>query len=194
MKHMIIDGISCEFENARNILEVAQRNGIEIPNLCYCENLSIYGGCRMEKPPESTFPLVYTVCGKIKRNAGFFHEEDVVPNLMTQFGIDETQAEFVAEIKLRNINREYILKRVAETDELEKEIADLEDVVSSRRRIRAIIIAELKDVIKKYPSPRRTGLVYDAAPGEAAAEDETEDYHGARRGDPFWQGVPQPHH
>ena len=105
------------------------------------------------------------------------HEEDVVPNLMTQFGIDETQAEFVAEIKLRNINREYILKRVAETDELEKEIADLEDVVSSRRRIRAIIIAELKDVIKKYPSPRRTGLVYGAAPGEAAAEDETEDYH-----------------
>ena len=48
MKHMIIDGISCEFENARNILEVAQRNGIEIPNLCYCENLSIYGGCRMD--------------------------------------------------------------------------------------------------------------------------------------------------
>lgn len=47
MKHMIIDGVSCEFENARNVLEVAQKNGIDIPNLCYCENLSIYGGCRM---------------------------------------------------------------------------------------------------------------------------------------------------
>jgi DNA gyrase subunit A len=105
------------------------------------------------------------------------HEADVVPNLMMGFGIDEIQAEFVAEIKLRNINREYIMKRVAETEELERDIADLEDTVGSRRRIRAIIIAELKDIIKKYPSPRKTGLVYADEVEETAEEDETEDYH-----------------
>ncbi len=103
-------------------------------------------------------------------------EADVVPNLMIGFGIDEVQADFVAEIKLRNINREYILKRVAETEELAKDIADLEDILGSKRRIRAIIADELKAVMKKYPSPRRTGVVYareiedfDDAP--AAAED-----------------------
>ncbi len=87
-------------------------------------------------------------------------EAEVVPNLMIGFGIDQIQAEFVAEIKLRNINREYILKRVAETEDLAKEIADLEDILKSRRRIRTIISDELKAVMKKYPSPRRTGLVY----------------------------------
>ncbi len=87
-------------------------------------------------------------------------EADVVPNLMIGFGIDESQAEFVAEIKLRNINREYILKRVAETEELAKDIADLEDTLKNKRRIRSIIADELKAVMKKYPSPRRTGLVY----------------------------------
>lgn len=105
------------------------------------------------------------------------HEEDVVPNLMTDFGIDEIQAEFVAEIKLRNINREYILKRVAETGELEKDIADLENIVASKRRIKDIIIGELREVVKKYPSPRRTGLVYEDDLGDVAEEDETEDYH-----------------
>jgi DNA gyrase subunit A len=108
---------------------------------------------------------------------GTEHEEDVVPNLMTSFGIDEIQAEFVAEIKLRNINREYILKRVAETEELERDIADLEETVSSRRRIRAIMIQELRDVIKKYPTPRKTGIVYDDGADEYTEEDETEDYH-----------------
>ena len=103
-------------------------------------------------------------------------EADVVPNLMIGFGIDEVQAEFVAEIKLRNINREYIIKRVAETDELAKEIADLEDTLGSRRRIRSIIIDELKNVIKKYPSPRRTTLVYAGEIEEYSEEAAVEDY------------------
>ena len=103
-------------------------------------------------------------------------EADVVPNLMIGFGIDQVQAEFVAEIKLRNINREYILKRVAETEELARDIADLEDTLKSKRRIRSIIADELKAVMKKYPSPRRTGIVYareieDFDEGPAAAED-----------------------
>ena len=104
-------------------------------------------------------------------------ESEVVPNLMTGFGIDEIQAEFVAEIKLRNINREYIMKRVSDTEALEKEIADLEDIVGSRRRIKGIIISELKDIIKKYPTPRRTGLVYSDEIEEFTEEDTTEDYH-----------------
>ena len=76
-------------------------------------------------------------------------ESDVVPNLMIGFGIDQVQAEYVAEIKLRNINREYILKRTEETDELEREIAELEDTLASRRKLRAIIISELQQVMKK---------------------------------------------
>ena len=87
-------------------------------------------------------------------------EAEVIPNLMMGFGIDRVQAEYVAEIKLRNINREYILKRVSETEELEKAIAELEDVLKSRRKIKSIIINELKQIIKKYPSPRKTGIVY----------------------------------
>ncbi len=103
-------------------------------------------------------------------------EADVVPNLMIGFGIDEVQAEFVAEIKLRNINREYILKRVAETEELAKEIADLEETLSSRRRIKSIISDELKQVIKKYPSPRRTAIVYAGEVEEFTEDAAAEDY------------------
>ena len=103
-------------------------------------------------------------------------EADVIPNLMIGFGIDEVQAEYVAEIKLRNINREYILKRVEETSALEKEIAELEDTLASRRRIRAIITDELRTVAKKYAQPRKTGLVFaDEAP-EAEEEEPVEDY------------------
>ncbi len=87
-------------------------------------------------------------------------ESEVVPNLMIGFGIDQIQAEYVAEIKLRNINREYILKRTQETAALAAEIQDLEDTLSSKRRLRSIITDELRSVMKKYPSPRRTGLVY----------------------------------
>ena len=90
-------------------------------------------------------------------------EEDaeVVPNLMIGFGIDEVQAEYVADIKLRNINKEYILKRTRETEDLEKEIADLQDLVDSPGRIKKTIVAELAAVKKKYALPRKTGLLYD---------------------------------
>ena len=87
-------------------------------------------------------------------------ESDVVPNLMEGFGIDKVQAEYVAEIKLRNINREYILKRTSETEALEDEIAGLEDTLSSRRKIQNVIVTELRRVIKQYPSPRKTGIVF----------------------------------
>ena len=102
-------------------------------------------------------------------------EEDaeVIPNLMIGFGIDEVQAEYVAEIKLRNINKEYILKRIEETSTLEEEISDLQDIVNKPERIKAIIIAELEGVKKKYALPRRTEIVYEhqiAAEPEAAEE------------------------
>ena len=87
------------------------------------------------------------------------NEDDVIPNLMVGFGIDEIQAEYVAEIKLRNINREYILKRVSETDELQKEIARLEETLKSKTKLQAIIVSELNTVAKKYGQPRRTMLL-----------------------------------
>ena len=103
-------------------------------------------------------------------------ESEVIPNLMMGFGIDRIQAEFVAEIKLRNINREYILKRVSETEELEKAIAELEDTLKSRRKIKSIIISELRAIIKKYPSPRKTGIVYASEIEEFEETDTVEDY------------------
>ena len=103
-------------------------------------------------------------------------EADVVPNLMIGFGIDQVQAEYVAEIKLRNINREYILKRVEETASLESEIEDLEDTLARPSRIRKIIVSELEDVRKKYAEPRRTGILYDYAEDADAEEDAIEDY------------------
>ena len=103
-------------------------------------------------------------------------EADVVPNLMIGFGIDQIQAEYVAEIKLRNINREYILKRVEETASLEAEIEDLEDTLARPSRIRKIIITELEDVRKKYAEPRRTGIVYDFVEDAEVEDDPVEDY------------------
>jgi len=106
-------------------------------------------------------------------------EEDaeVIPNLMIGFGIDQVQAEYVADIRLRNINKEYILKRTQEVDALEEEIADLEDTVNSPKRIRKIIMDELAEVKKKYAVPRRTDIVYDhEAEAAAVEEDETPDY------------------
>ena len=103
-------------------------------------------------------------------------EAEVVPNLMIGFGIDERQADYVAEIKLRNINREYILKRTEETGELEREIEDLEDTLKSNRRINAIIVKELKEVIKKYGAERRTKIVYEDEIETFDEEEHTEDY------------------
>ncbi len=106
-------------------------------------------------------------------------EEDaeVIPNLMIGFGIDQLQAEYVADIRLRNINKEYILKRTQEVDALQEEIADLEDTVNSPKRIQKIIVDELTEVRKKYAQPRRTEIVYDHMDEPAmAVEDETPDY------------------
>jgi len=100
-------------------------------------------------------------------------ESEVVPNLMIGFGIDEIQANFVAEIKLRNINKEYILKQLKAVDELEQEIADLTATLKSARKLKSLIIKELQDVAKKYGQPRKTEIVYHTE--EEAAEDEQED-------------------
>ncbi len=104
-------------------------------------------------------------------------DSEVVPNLMIGFGIDQTQAEYVADIRLRNINKEYILKRTQEVDALEAEIADLEDIVGSPKRIQKIIVSELQRVKKEYAVPRRTEIVYDHQITEVLEEvDETPDY------------------
>ena len=105
-------------------------------------------------------------------------EEDaeVVPNLMIGFGIDQVQAEFVADIKLRNINKEYILKRTRETEDLEQEIADLQDLVDSPGRIKKTIVAELGAVKKKYAVPRKTGLLYDHAEEAGEEGEDVPDY------------------
>ena len=103
-------------------------------------------------------------------------ETEVVPNLMVGFGIDEIQADYVAEIKLRHLNREYILKRTAETEDLEKAIAELEDILGSDRKIKNIIISELKEVSKKYGQPRKTQFYYKTDIEEIDIEDDILDY------------------
>ena len=102
-------------------------------------------------------------------------DAEVIPNLMIGFGIDQVQAEYVAEIKLRNINKEFLLNRIQETDSLEKEIAELEDLLGSERKIRSVICKELEQVAKKYGQDRKTGLVYDHEIAEPE-EEETPDY------------------
>ena len=103
-------------------------------------------------------------------------ESDVVPNLMIGFGIDQVQAEYVAEIKLRNINKEYILKRVEETSALQDEIEDLEDILARPARVKKIIVTELEDVRRKYAEPRRTGIVYGHEVEEYTEETTVDDY------------------
>ena len=103
-------------------------------------------------------------------------EREVVPNLMIGFGIDETQAEFVAEIRLRQLNREYILKRTDEIGELEKDIAEMESTLQSRRKIRSVITSELRQVIKKYSQPRKSILIFPSDEPQEAEEDNTPDY------------------
>ncbi|NMB30536.1 MAG: topoisomerase IV, partial [Clostridiales bacterium] len=103
-------------------------------------------------------------------------EKEVVPNLMIEFGIDEIQAEFVAEIRLRHLNREYILKRTNEIDELVKEIAEMEGILASKRKVKAIIIAELKETAKKFGKSRKTKLDYEAVEMEEEAQEEIPDY------------------
>ncbi len=103
-------------------------------------------------------------------------EAEVVPNLMIGFGIDKIQAEFVAEIKLRNINKEYILKRTEEIDHLEDEIEELEDILRSERKIRNIIIKELDAIAEKYGAERKTGLIFGSEVDEDEEEEAIPDY------------------
>ena len=103
-------------------------------------------------------------------------ETEVVPNLMIGFGIDEIQAEYVAEIKLRHLNREYILKRIKDIEVLEDEIADLEKTLSSKTRMKKIIIAELENVMNKYDNGRRSEILYDVPEDEADTESDIPDY------------------
>ena len=104
------------------------------------------------------------------------NEEDVVPNLMIGFGIDEIQAEYVAEIKLRNINKQYILRRIEEVDKLKADIAEMEDILNDKKKIRKIIIAELRDVIKNYAQPRKTMFYFKSDIEEDESIDDTPDY------------------
>lgn len=103
-------------------------------------------------------------------------EADVVPNLMVGFGIDEVQAEYVAEIRLRNINREYILRRTAEIEGLERDIATLEATLNNRRKLRSVLIDELTRINRQFPMPRRSSIVYaDEIPDETEEEPVPED-------------------
>ncbi len=103
-------------------------------------------------------------------------EKEVVPNLMIGFGIDEVQAEYVAEIKLRHLNREYILNRTAEISSLEEEIAKMDEILSDIKKINKVIISELKDVVKKYSKPRTSLIVYDLPDENESPEDDIPDY------------------
>ena len=99
-------------------------------------------------------------------------ESEVVPNLMIGFGIDEVQANFVAEIKLRNINKEYILKQTKATGDLEKEIAELQSILDSRRKLQNLIVKELQQVADKFGQPRKTEIIYEAAQIQPEEEEE----------------------
>lgn len=103
-------------------------------------------------------------------------ESEVVPNLMIGFGIDKIQAEYVAEIKLRHLNREYILKRTKDIADLRKNIADMEDILSSKARIKKIIVKELETVVEKYNKPRRTEIIYAAEEQDETEIEEIPDY------------------
>ncbi|MCH5325231.1 MAG: topoisomerase IV [Eubacterium sp.] len=103
-------------------------------------------------------------------------ENEVVPNLMIGFGIDEVQAEYVADIRLRNINKAYILKRIEEIETLKSDIEDMEEILGSERRIKQIIIKELKEIAEKYGKPRKSQFIYNAEEYEEEQEEEIPDY------------------
>lgn len=103
-------------------------------------------------------------------------DAEVVPNLMIGFGIDEQQAEYIAEIKLRNINKEHILKRLQETEALESEIGRLEDLLNSRNKIQKLIISELEAIIKRYPTRRKTSIIHERDVEEYDETEQIEDY------------------
>lgn len=104
------------------------------------------------------------------------HDDEVVPNLMIGFGIDEVQAEYIANIRLRHLNREYILKRLEEIEELEKEIAELESVLADRKKQHRLIIDDMKRIKKQYPSERKSELVYEDEHEDYTETEQIEDY------------------
>ncbi len=104
------------------------------------------------------------------------HDDEVVPNLMIGFGVDETQAEYIANIKLRHLNREYILKRLEDIENLQKEIADLEAILSSKAKQNRIIVNDLKRIKKQYPSERKSELVYENEVEIVSNDEHIEDY------------------
>ena len=104
------------------------------------------------------------------------HDDEVVPNLMIGFGVDQTQAEYIADIKLRHLNREYILRRLEDVEKLEQEIVELESILGDRKKLNKIIIEDLKRVKKTYPCQRRSELVYDQDDAVIMPEDHVEDY------------------
>lgn len=103
-------------------------------------------------------------------------ESEVIPNLMIGFGIDEVQAEYVAEIKLRHLNREYILKRIKDVEQLEAEIEDLEATLASKGKMKKIIVKELQDVMSKYGTERKSEIIYNAQIDDEVEEEIIEDY------------------
>ncbi len=103
-------------------------------------------------------------------------EAEVVPNLMIGFGIDEIQAEYVAEIRLRHLNREYILKRTEEIEQLKRDILEMEEILGDPKKVRAIIVSELREVAKKYGQPRKSLLIYEEEAHQEAYEEEIPDY------------------
>lgn len=103
-------------------------------------------------------------------------EKDVVPNLMIGFGIDESQAEYVAEIKLRHLNREYILRRLSDIESLESDIVEMQDILDNKSKVHAIIIKELEEVIKKYAKPRKTAIIKLSEEDIQDPEPEISDY------------------
>lgn len=107
---------------------------------------------------------------------GTEEDAEVVPNLMIGFGIDEPQADFIAEIKLRNINKEHILKRLAEVEQLEREIARLKDILSDRSKVRNLMIADLEGVIKRFPTTRHTAIVHEHEVERYDESENIEDY------------------
>ncbi len=108
---------------------------------------------------------------------GTEEEALVIPNLMNGFQIDEVQADFIAEIKLRNLNKEYILNRVSEVDDLVKEIAELKDIYGNESKIKKIIQKQLKEIVKKFGQPRRTELIHEEHVEEITTEHLIEDYN-----------------
>lgn len=104
------------------------------------------------------------------------HDDEVVPNLMIGFGVDEIQAEYIANIKLRHLNREYILKRLEDIENLQKEIADLEAILSSKAKQNRIIVNDLKRIKKQYPAERKSELVYENEVEAVSDDEHIEDY------------------